>query len=402
MPPDDVQEPVPGPPERTGAYQAESVPGGVGAVFTGAAAARCRLPPAIMKALCACRLLALSLLCWPMQIPAYQVEDLYTATVVVSDQGTAAYRRGLQRALEEVLIKLSADPDIIGQAAARSLLLQAESLMQSYHYRTVPPAPETESASAGPEAPGFLLEASFQESALTRALQSNGVPSWGRQRPLLLLWVVQADRNGNKVIRNAETDSPFLSELEQQLRRLGLPFLFPLLDLEDDRNLSAVELWAGIEDRVREASRRYHADAALTVRLPPAAASPREAVWSLYLREGRREWSSAGPALLRTGIQSLLSVLRQEYGRPGVAGEGTFVELNVTGITHFERYLRVLHHLLKLDAVHQVRVLEFHADRVRFRLLTHLGATAVHGEIGLGNVLRLATGPEAGWYLLLP
>ena len=106
------------------------------------------------RVLAACALL---LCAWA--VSARDVTDLYRADVTVTDRSAGELTRGTTAALAEVLIKLTGNRHLPGDAMVKPLLAKATRLVLQYGYANAPSG-------------GLLLTTRFDEQALGAELQS--------------------------------------------------------------------------------------------------------------------------------------------------------------------------------------------------------------------------------------
>src|SRR5688500_9802335 len=72
---------------------------------------------------------------FPAQAPAAGPDDLYRAQAIVTGTGEVNRRLGLALCLEDVLVKVSGDPRLIGDPRVVALAKQANVLVGSFTYR---------------------------------------------------------------------------------------------------------------------------------------------------------------------------------------------------------------------------------------------------------------------------
>jgi len=170
--------------------------------------------------------------------------------------------------------------------------------------------------------------------------------------------------------------------------------------LDETRRLGASQLWAGFEDPLLAASRRYQADAVVLLRLDESSGGL-HALWTLYLRGGRIDtWQTRSvdrDNLLATGMSRLAGSLADRFGRITALDEERRIHLRVSGIDSFGAYRRVLLYLRSLEAVDRVQVADVGAGKVSFLLGTRVSEEALRNAISTGSLLA----PEAGgWFRL--
>ena len=78
--------------------------------------------------------------------------------------------------------------------------------------------------------------------------------------------------------------------LEQASIKLGVPILFPLMDLEDQQKISFTDIWGGFSGAIHDASERYATEALLVGRILQARNGLWSARWNLYDTQGELQW----------------------------------------------------------------------------------------------------------------
>jgi hypothetical protein len=208
-----------------------------------------------------------------------QEADLYSAEAEVANQDEAERQRALGPALADVLVKVSGDTSLRGDAAAAASLAEAPSLVHNYGYRQI--------ASTGPSGVATtqtLLSVQFRREGVDALLTRLGRAVWAAPRPATLVWLV-IDDGGNKRVATAAQVAA-LGALTGAARARGVGLQFPRLDAAEVEQVNAHALWEGQTDSALAAATRYGAQAALIVRLARSAAG-----WN-----GRFTLLDAGPA----------------------------------------------------------------------------------------------------------
>lgn len=336
---------------------------------------------------CASLLLALAA---PPPLHAYRLEGLYETVVPVAGQGDGARQKAFRTALSRVLVKVSADPGVIHGAV--SLLDDAGRLVHRYEYQDGPP-PGVERTAA------HWLRVQFHEQRLLETLGRAGIATWGRDRPLTLLWLA-GDAAGSREFLSRGGPDASMAEILRYAELLGLPMTFPLLDLEDLGRIDASDVWLGFSGTIQAASERYAPDTVLGLCLETRTGNAR---WTLYARDAPvREWQTAGDRRIERGLEELAAILADRYGRSQrVEDEESLVPVRVTGLSDYRHYLDVLGYLESLEAASRVEVERVSQEGVAFHVYTFLGMEAVRRAIALGDrLLPLAGAGEDGrhWY----
>jgi hypothetical protein len=128
----------------------------------------------------ATRLVLLLLALCASFVDAADVDNLYSARVAVKDRSDAEFKRGMARALEAVIVKLTGSSAEARTKAARAVVGQASRLVQQFGYER----PLT----SGPDTDDLILRAEFDARVLTNEMRSRGLVVWGKERPDTLVW----------------------------------------------------------------------------------------------------------------------------------------------------------------------------------------------------------------------
>jgi hypothetical protein len=328
---------------------------------------------------------------------AAQVTGLYEAEVPVTSRDTTAEAAALEAALRTVLIRVAGDPAPERSRSLAPVFKAAQNYVRQFGFKE---------AREGGQAP-LTFWAQFDSLALDSALREAGVRVWGRERPTLLVWLAVSEPGGPRLI-GTDNPSAYSEALRAQAATRGVPLLLPLLDLEDETQLSAQDVVAGSIDKIESGSSRYGAEAVLSGSLINAEGGRWTARWSLIKKGQAQHWMTQGDtpqAALGAGIDRAAELLATAYasGASSPTADGTpeTLELSVEGISRFDQYAQVQMYLKSLDQVTAVTIKQADAERVLFSVTSRGGAAAVTEAIALGRTLA-AVAPERGSYRLLP
>ena len=322
-------------------------------------------------------------------VGATPVKDLYVVEVPVENQDREARLEALKQAFEEVLVRVTGDGSVAGNPEAEPLLRMAPSFVQRFRYLR----PEQEDAS------GWLLRVVFDGRRVERALSERGLPVWGRDRPAVLAWVAVLD-GGRRYLIGEQSHEQAREALRDEARRRGVPLMFPLLDLQDQRQVRIADLVGGFEEPIDKASRRYASDAVLigTVRRSGATWLGR---WRLREGDETARFESTADSLegaLRQGIDGAASWLASWHARTAFAG-GEGVVLQVQGIAGLADFVRLRDYLAGLDGVEAVVPRRIAPPRAVVEVRLRGTARDLERMIALGQVLApeetTAGGPAA-------
>lgn len=320
--------------------------------------------------------------------PAAAVETigLYRVSLPVADRSLEARDAGFRQALAQVLVKVSGDSRITSQPPIQRALRQPASYVRQFAYRQ-PPATDTAQSA-------LTLQVRFDPIAIDRLLRNGKLPLWGRERPLVILWIGVDPGNGQRFILGSQSDSPHaqvLQAVKQAARARGLPVVLPLMDLRDRGAVSFSDLSGGFVQPVLKASARYEANAVLigTVRMRGGRWQGR---WQLVFRDRRQQWTTVGSSAARAmaggiggGADRLAS--RLAVSESGASSQAVFVQ--VEGVKSVAAFARIEHLFDGLAPIKTAQLVSADEGRLVFRVVPRGRAGEVVRNLGLVNWLQV-------------
>lgn len=341
------------------------------------------------KYLIAVLLLGLLPLCALATVPG----DAFVAETKVADEGSDTRNTALTELLATVLVRVSGNPRIAGQAAAREVLAAAPSLVQQYRYRTA-------------EEDGKLVRylwARFDQASVERMMRERYLPVWA-QRPPVLLWVA-TEQGGRRELLNLENEPEARAEALAGARQRGMPLQLPLMDLEDQANLTAADLWSDYQPAIRLASERYPHEVILVGRLNAQRGGQWSGAWALIGEGSSQDFPT--PALplgdaLVAGIDQAQNLLAARFAPMTVARGGSGTLVRFSDIRDLPAYGRLVAILERLEPVTGVALRHVQDDSFTFEFQIRGGTQdLVRALGGSGQLvaepapLRLAPQPPA-------
>ncbi len=319
---------------------------------------------------------------------AVEIDDLYQAEVAVKDQGRDGRFAVYPEALVQVMVKLTGDRSVSQRPQLRVFIANAVRMVQQFSYRDLPddmPLLEEEYR--------HLLVVNFDQAGVRQALVEAGVPIWARTRPETLLWLAVEDR-GSRYLLAANQSAEIQGQLEKVASQRGLPIMLPLLDLEDQMQLSYADVWGDFQSDLLRASERYGAEVVLVGRMYRTFDGRWQARWSLYdstaSKEIARRWqieANDQPAALANGIEGAADRIAQRYAQVYSIGGDDSVMLSVMAVDDLQAYARATAYLESLDMVSAVQATRVFADEVLFKLDIRGDLEGLVQAITLGNTL---------------
>ena len=341
------------------------------------------------------------LACGAVQVDAAQVQGLYEAEVAVASKDESERALALGAALRSVLVKVTGERNPQSYPGVVQAMSRASKLVEQFRYRTEASGGLDESTETLER---LLLWARFDSRVVDVLVTDAGLPSWGKTRPSMLMWLAVEDQSGRSLI-GAEDSPTITNVLHDAAGRRGLPFVVPLMDLVDRSRISVSDVWAGFPERIMQASDRYRADTVLLARVHQPSTSEWEARWRLFLDGVPHDWTlrNAGlDVMLIEGLNRAADLVAARFAQAaGGVSEGA-VAVAVQDIRTLGDYARTLAYLHSLDSVSRVDVTGASGSQVSFSIAIRGGSSAFAQEIGLGRTL-IPVGSGAGTeFRLLP
>jgi hypothetical protein len=234
------------------------------------------------------------------------------------------------------------------------------------------------------------LWVSFDGEAIEQTLRQSGQTVWDSDRPLTLVWlavdwgqgrreIIGADdpERGRDAARSIDRNRLLRQRVLDMAERRGLPVIFPLLDVEDLRNVSFSDIWGGFDDALLEASQRYDVHSILVGRVRPGTSQRNQ--WRYYFSGQQRTWFGEPEQALSLVADELAA----EFAISGSAPLES-VSLTIAGIDTVAAYGAVQTLLGGLTIVEAYAITEVAGDQVSYHVDVRGGAAR------LGRALRFS------------
>ncbi len=307
--------------------------------------------------------LALALLALTPAARGLPVDGLYQQRVAVENETLAERDRAYRVAFRRMIVKLTGDSRWLEPAAVRAASDNAGDFVQAFAYT---------SAEAGSQlAAQRYLDVQFSAPLINQLLVAQDIPLWGSNRPSVLVWMALQDATGRRSLLNSETGAEIIEYMRQFSEERGLPIIFPLLDIEDRRNLSVDAIWAQDELAIREASNRYDADSILAGRLLFTATGELVGLWQFLFREEAAIFDGFDTELasyLERPLSRITSELARNFALPPDDQGEQSARLRVDGIRSFSDYTALLEYVRAIGLVQSANVVAVDGERLELSL----------------------------------
>lgn len=329
----------------------------------------------------ACLILLSGFLLASTATQAARLENLFQSEVVVSGRDTAARNAGLRRALGEVLLRMTGNPQELQTPQAKQILRQPDRYAEQFRFLQV-----TETEGAGPS---LHLWVQFDGVTLAKDIREAGLPYWGADRPDMLAWLAIDDRGSRYIV--SETGYPGVSAILQKAAvQRGIPVTLPLMDLQDRGLVKFTDVWGGFVSGLEEASQRYRPQVMLVGTLGHSSSGRGwRSNWTLIEGTNRQDWENHASSMNETvylGFSEAAERLAMRYAY--VASVEQLRSLMVDGIEGLEDYAAVYRYLQSLTPVAGIDVARVKADEVEFNLRLNSDEQQLLQVITLGRRLE--------------
>jgi uncharacterized protein len=315
----------------------------------------------------------------PIGANAIELHDLYEVKVPVKSRESEQRMQAFKQALITVMTRITGNRNINSKADVAGLLESPSRYIQQYRY-----------LDAEGDASQLILWVRFDGGALERRLAAAGLPVWGTERPVVLIWLAIQGMGQRYLV--GEDKAPIMRDVMQTTaKERGITLIFPLLDLEDQNRVNIADVIGEFDNRVRQASARYPADVIVVGRATALNDGYWRAHWSAYFGDQKSEWTSGGnlvEQMLSEGIHKLTDILSGQLAIHGSGGEDTVVALEVDKVDTLEDYVHLRTYLTSLSQVQWHRPYRIESNRVSLWLKLRGNIHDLERLIHLGDSLE--------------
>ncbi len=287
---------------------------------------------------------------------------LYEAEVAVGSQAEGALQAGFQRALAQVLGKLSGDSAVAQRPGVARELRRAGDFVERYDYRQ----DEGRSAAGSPTYTTMLV-VRFREEDVEAIAGALGLPVWPAPRPKPVLWLAIDDGSGPRLVALGHNNvaRPVLDRATERGYRLGLP-----AGNAAERAIVGA-IWRGDTAAVARMSARYNPPMQLIGKLYRSGQGWK-ADWT-FVDEGRvlSSWSEEGGqarSVIASGADGAADALVKRYAKASPVGEPGVERIMVTGINSASDYVRLSAWLQSTSVVQGIHPLRATPDSLELEL----------------------------------
>ncbi len=320
----------------------------------------------------------ISLLLATQMAAAVEIDQLDSSTVTVDSRANNDRSDALQQALFNVLLLNSGAKELRGNAQIQAALSNASSLVVQYSYEQAED--------------GLQLRATFEHDKVIRLLREAGLPVWGKQRPLTLVWLA-SDTEGERHLVADESAAEERQAFAKASRQRGIPLMFPLLDLDDLMAVNVNDVRGQFADTVAKASARYQADYFAMVTFDSSPDNQVQYQMSLYARSAlatpfftalvsRNGAAQDRAAAIDEIMLSLSDYFVQQYAVTD-SGQADVAQIEFNNVAHMRQLVEIESFFSQLSAVKHFYIKSVQGNHVVYQL------QLFGSRDDLSNVLRL-------------
>lgn len=323
---------------------------------------------------------------------ATELADLYQSQHAVANQQAQERARVSPDILRQVLLKVVGDRAILNAADLTPILSKAESLVQQTQYVHLT---EMGDELTPPDQLALLL--SFNESAVNQALTNNGLPIWSKSRPDVMVWLAIDNGQTRRIIAADDEATIYTQTLEQTAARRGLPILLPIMDLQDQSQISADDLLSGLSGSIEQASQRYGAKIILLARVTILTNDVLQIGWESIINGASEQWQSKGEpsTSLQAGIDEFTDRLARKFTQVVTSQEHQLSALEINNVRDYGDYSRTMAYLANLQYVSDLKMVTLEDDKLAVTLLIKGDKTVFARTLAIENVIEQEGGDGA-------
>lgn len=254
------------------------------------------------------RILFLGLLLLVQSSLAVEVKGLYEAEILAKSRSEEDRIAAIQDALKIVLGRVLATDDALQGPLVKTAVADASQYVRRFQFSMSDGGAQTNESAR-------LLRVLFDEQQLRELFRASHVGFWSEIRPETLIWLV-VEEQGDRQFYSPDNMPEMENAMVRAAQLKGLPIIFPLFDLEEQRKISVNEVLSADSSHLLKVSDRYDVVSVMAGRLVKNGTCWL-AEWALYFDDHIKQWVSPCSPLndvVLTGMQGTYDVLSKYYG----------------------------------------------------------------------------------------
>lgn len=312
----------------------------------------------LMKKLCWLALVLFFTL--PLHAVAVTVRNLYQVELPVSSQASDERTEAIKQGLLQVLIRLTGDETLATNASLKPYLQKAGYYVQEYSYQT-----------ATVPAKFYVLDVRYDDQAINAMLKELHISFWGKNRPLILVWLAQVSPFREGEIVSDESTNNLQAVLKRNAKKYGLPVIFPVMDVTDMNLVSVNDVLSSSLMALQEAGKRYAPEGILIGKLEEVG-DHIESQWQLILAGTQWSWTASDPSaenIIPKIMTNVSTTLSNYYAKQSTTQSNQWLSLAIENINTRGDLIQLIRFLKQLAPVQKVKLSQVSGDVVEINLL---------------------------------
>ena len=292
---------------------------------------------------------------------AADVTNLYQSRAPVSSQSEDERQKLAPDVLRQVILKVVGDRSELDTVDLSPILAQTQQLVQQYQYHRV------NIISDDLTQPDQLeLVLSFNKAKLNQSLTDMSLPIWGNARPEVIIWSAIEDKGVRSILSADDSSLGAVMALQDAASMRGLPVLLPLMDLQDQTQVTYTDLTAGFSETVESASQRYGAPVILMMTTTISENGLVLTDWHARINGESEYWASRGDITtsMSAGINELTDRLAKRFSQRSINQYESLLSLEITDVNDYADYRRVVQYLSSLQYVSDITLVNLVDDKL--------------------------------------
>ena len=311
----------------------------------------------------------------------------YSAEMSVNTQNADERRGAMVRALGQVLVRLTGDPQAPSNSVIRRASGNIDALASNYAFRQ-----ESDMVNGVPVYK-TILAVTFDPDNVDALIAGAGLKYWNPDRPKPILWLAIDDGRGPRLVTGQQPN--VVKPLATRGLERGMRFLLPAGTAAEQASVSTI--WRLHAPGMQALTERYRNDTQLIgkiFRQPPGWT----AAW-LLTQDGVElaRWSFADSdpkRVIASGVDEGANAIAKRDAIALDIGVAGLYSIEVVGVNSQSDFIRLMSYLQTLAVIRKVTVLQATPEQLRLQLDLGVGMKGFRSMVGTGDVLRPA--PETG------
>lgn len=282
-------------------------------------------------------------------------EQLYTVQQPVDDQSESNRQQAARQALLEVLSRVTGLGTIPRNQPINSALARPDRFYSEYVFV------RSDQASSQDGSAALALEVRFQEQAILELVRTARLPIWWSGRPLSMAWMV-VEQDGQRSLLRDGGQLELGQAMHRQARKRGLPVALPLLDLQDNLQVSSGIVWGNFLPTLIRATDRYGINQLIVGRMRGETVDDQTLYsgdWQVAFAQDLDPVTINFSGLTAEQAANVATELATSYFAPAMtvfAGDQFDHILHVDKVTEIGQYARMMKYFRQFEFVEDVTV----------------------------------------------